>query len=103
MPNSEQTNRLMMGVPKDDERWLVTQLMYNTIDTLGKKPAEIVMKINAPQAWQQQQVDYESIELLGLATTQGMTNKRNAKQTWKSLKSRGSGSECVSSNSEDEM
>jgi len=92
----------MKGVPKDDDWRFFTQLMYNKIETLANKPEEIVTKMKAHEAWQQQEVDLESIELLALAKTQRKSEKQNSKQTRKSRKSCDSGSESDGSCSKNE-
>jgi len=102
MPNSEHTYYLMKGVPKDDDWRLLTLLKYDKIDTLADKPEQIVTKIKAHEARQQQEVDLESIELLALAKTRRKSKKRNLKPTRKSRKSRDSGSESDGSSSESE-
>jgi len=76
--------------------------MYDKIDTLADKPEEIVTKMKAHEAQHQQEVDFESIELLALAKTQRKSKKRNSKSTRKSRKSLDSSSESDGSSSESE-
>jgi len=76
LPKSEHTYYLMKGVPKDDDCWFFTHLMYDKIDTLADKPEEIVTKMKAHEARQQQEVDLENVELLALAKMQTKSNKR---------------------------
>jgi len=102
MPKSEHTNYLMKNVPKNDYWRFFTQLMYDKIDTLADKPEEIVTKLKAHKARQQQEVDLERIKSLALAKTQRKSEKRSSKQTRKSRKFRGSGSESNGSNLESE-
>jgi len=59
----------MKGIPKDDARRIFTQLMYDKIDSLANKPEEVIVKMTAHNAQQQQEVSWEGIELLTLAKT----------------------------------
>jgi len=93
MPKSEHSYYLMQGTPEDDGGRLFSQLIYDKIDTLADKPEEVIMKMNAHEARQQQDVDLGSIEPLALAKTQTKSVKRNSKHSGKSQKSRDSGSE----------
>jgi hypothetical protein len=102
MPKSEHTYYLMKGVPKDDDWRFFTQLMKDKIDTLADKLDEIVTKMKAHEARQQQAVDLERIELLAQAKTRTKSEKRSSKHSRKSRKSRDSGSESDSSSSESE-
>jgi hypothetical protein len=69
MPKSDHTYSLMKGVLQDDDWRLFTQLMYDKIDTLADKPEEIVTKMIAHEARQQQEVGLKSLKLLALAKT----------------------------------
>jgi len=102
MPKSEHSYYLMKGIPKDDDWRFFTQLMYDKIDTLADKAEEVIMKMKAHEARQQQEVDLESIELLALAKTRTKSEKRSSKHSRKSRKSRDSGSESDGSSSESE-
>ena len=101
-PKSEHTDYLLKGVPKDDDWRFFTKLMYYEIDTLADKPEEIVMKMKAHNAWQQQEVDLASFESLALAETRTKSEKRSSKHSRKSWKCRDSGSESDGSSSESE-
>jgi len=102
MPKSEHSYYLMKGIPKDDDWRFFTKLMYDKIDTLADKPEEVIMKMKAHEARQQQEVDLESIELLALAKTRTKSEKRSSKHSRKSRKSRDSGSESDGSSLESE-
>jgi hypothetical protein len=93
MPKSEHGYYLMKGIPKDADWWVFTQLMYDKIDTLADKPEEVIRKMKSHEVRHQQEVDFESIELLPLAKTLRKSEKRNSTQPRKSHKSRDSSSE----------
>jgi len=100
MLKSKHSYYLIKGIPKDEDWRVFTQLMYDKINTLADKPEEVIMKMKAHKARQQQEVNLESIELLALANTQMKSDKR--RQTRKSRKSRDSHSESDGSSSESE-
>jgi hypothetical protein len=100
MPKSEHSYYLMQGVPKDDDWRFFTKLMYDKIDTLADKPEEIVTKMKAHKAQLQKDDDSEVAAMFSKLRTK--SEKRNSKQTRKSLKTRGSGSESDGSSSESE-
>jgi len=102
MPKTEHSYYVMQGIPKDDDWRFFTQLMWDKIDTLADKPEEIVTKIKAHEARHQQEVDFESIELVPLAKTRTKSEKRSSKHSRMSQKSRDSGSEIDSSSLESE-
>ena len=102
MPMSKHSYYLMKGIPKDESWRVVTELMYDKIDTLSNKLEEVTMKMKAHKVRQQQDVDLESIELLALAKTQTHSENRNSKHSQKSRKSRDSSSESDGSSSENE-
>jgi len=102
MPKSEHSYYLMKGIPKDEDWRVFTQLMYDKIDTLADKLEEVIMKMKAHEARQQQQVDLESIELLALAMTRTQSERGNSKHSRKSRKLRDSSSESDGSSSENE-
>ena len=77
MPKSEHSYYLMMGIPKDEDWQLCTQLMYDRIDTLADQPEEVIMKIKAHEARQQQDINLECFELLALAKTRTKSKKRS--------------------------
>jgi len=74
--------------------------MYDKIDTIADKPEEIVTKMKAHEARQQQQVDLESIELLALAKMRTKSDKW--RQTRKSRKSHDCGSDSDGSSAVNE-
>jgi hypothetical protein len=102
MPKSEHTYYLMKCVPKDDDWTFFTELMYNQINTVADKPEEIVTKITAHEARQQQEVDLERLKLFPLAKTWTQSEKWSSKNSRMSRKSRDSGCESESNNSDDE-
>jgi hypothetical protein len=59
MPQSEQTDYLMQCVPKDDDWWFFTQLMYDKINSLPDKPEEVIIKMKAHEAQLLKAVDFE--------------------------------------------
>jgi hypothetical protein len=77
-------------------------LMYDKIEMLANNPEEVIMKMKAHEAGQQQEVNLERIELLPLAKTWTKRKKRSSKHSWKPWKSRDSGSESDGSSSESE-
>jgi len=54
MWKSEHTYFLMKGVPKDDDWRFFSQLMYNNIDILAEEADEVINKMKAHKARQQQ-------------------------------------------------
>jgi hypothetical protein len=74
--------------------------MYEKINKLADKLEEVFLKMKAPEVWQLQEVDSESLQLLGLAMARRQNEKQNPKQTRKSRKSRDSGCESDTSSSE---
>jgi hypothetical protein len=103
MPKSNHTYYLTKGVPTDDDWTFFTHLMYHKIDTLGDKLEAIVTTMKAHRARHQQEVNLESIELLGLGKTRTKSEKRSSKHSRKSLKSchcdsQGNGSSSESQN-----
>jgi hypothetical protein len=85
MPKSEHSYHLMQGIPKDDDWKFFTQLMYDTINTLADNPEQIVRTLRAHEAQVQMDDDLEVIAMSSKLQTK--SEKRNAKQTWKSRKS----------------
>jgi hypothetical protein len=98
MPKSEHSYYLMQGIPKDDDWRGFTQLMYDKIDTMADKPEEIVTKMKGHEAQLQQEDDSEVAAMFSKLRTKN--DMRNSKSSWKSQKSRGSGSETDGRSSE---
>jgi len=51
MPKYNNTYNWMQGIPNEDFWRIVTQLIYDTMDTQANKPEEIVMKMKAHIVW----------------------------------------------------
>jgi hypothetical protein len=90
----------MQGIPKDDDWKFFTQLMYDTINTLADNPEQIVRTLRAHEAQVQMDDDLEVVAMSSKLQTK--SEKRNAKQTWKSRKSHDCHSESDGSCSESE-
>jgi hypothetical protein len=81
MPKSKHSYYLMKRILKDEHWRFFTQLMYNKIVKLANKPEEVNLKMKAHEARQQQEVDFECIELLALVKTQTKSEKQTSMQT----------------------